>query len=245
MNQIAEELFDVRSPLMGERYKAKIAFVSPQSRRNSFESEPRCFLGISLENRNFTPNRFHSIVEWAARRFEHCGILIGDHIHRITLQSTRNMPEDAARDEALRLGREFMEKSTVMLDAYRHDTNFQYITCSEIQSSAECKQLYSRLCDFFLEHADFRESVEKFGRNYHRHEWDNLSEAQQKQRLEFSSQYFLEEFSVFACLVRKGFKVMAYPGAFSTLAEIAAGDFPGVLEELQQLTVVSLQLKRR
>ncbi|MCS7636084.1 hypothetical protein N0390_26295, partial [Pseudomonas aeruginosa] len=46
-------------------------------------------------------------------------------------------------------------------------------------------------------------------------------------------------------LVRKGFKVMAYPGAFSTLAEIAAGDFPGMLDELQKLTVVSLQLKRR
>ncbi|HHN0681397.1 TPA: hypothetical protein ACRMGX_005112, partial [Pseudomonas aeruginosa] len=80
---------------------------------------------------------------------------------------------------------------------------------------------------------------------YHRHNWEKLSEEQQRHRLDFSSRYFLEEFSVFACLVRKGFKVMAYPGAFSTLAEIAAGDFPGMLDELQKLTVVSLQLKRR
>ena len=66
MNLIAED-FSTRSLLAGERYKAKIAFVSPHTRRNSFEDEPKCFLGVSLENRNFTPNRFHSMVEWAAR----------------------------------------------------------------------------------------------------------------------------------------------------------------------------------
>lgn len=244
MNLIAED-FSTRSLLAGERYKAKIAFVSPHTRRNSFEDEPKCFLGVSLENRNFTPNRFHSMVEWAARRFEKCSILIGDHIHRITLQSTRDMPEEDARREAVRLGDAFMEESRLIVDAYRHATDFQYITCSEIQASTECKDFYSSLRNYFLEHSGFRDSVEKFGRNYHRHNCEKLSEEQQRHRLDFSSRYFLEEFSVFACLVRKGFKVMAYPGAFSTLAEIAAGDFPGMLDELQKLTVVSLQLKRR
>ncbi|MDO7925195.1 tRNA-dependent cyclodipeptide synthase [Pseudomonas sp. KFB-139] len=231
--------------LSGERYKAKIAFVSPHARRNSFEQESQCFIGVSLENRNFTPTRFQSMVEWAARRFEKCGILIGDHIHRLTLQSTRNMSAETARSEALKLGSEFMEESQIILDAYRHCTDFHYLTCSDIQGSTEYENFYSLLKAFFLEHPGFRESVETFGRNYHRHQWSQLSEEQQRECLEFSSQYFLEEFSVFACLVRKGFRVMAYPGAFSTLAEIAAGDFPGVLDELKELTVVSLQLKRR
>ncbi|VEE49298.1 tRNA-dependent cyclodipeptide synthase [Pseudomonas fluorescens] len=182
MNLIAED-FSTRSLLAGERYKAKIAFVSPHTRRNSFEDEPKCFLGVSLENRNFTPNRFHSMVEWAARRFEKCSILIGDHIHRITLQSTRDMPEEDARREAVRLGDAFMEESRLIVDAYRHATDFQYITCSEIQASTECKDFYSSLRNYFLEHSGFRDSVEKFGRNYHRHNWEKLSEEQQRHRL--------------------------------------------------------------
>ncbi|MGC8385106.1 tRNA-dependent cyclodipeptide synthase [Pseudomonas aeruginosa] len=110
--------------------------------------------GRQPENRNFTPNRFHSMVEWAARRFEKCSILIGDHIHRITLQSTRDMPEEDARREAVRLGDAFMEESRLIVDAYRHATDFQYITCSEIQASTECKDFYSSLRNYFLEHSD-------------------------------------------------------------------------------------------
>ena len=58
-----------------------------------------------------------------------------------------------------------------------------------------------------------------------------------------SSQYFLEEFAVFACLQRRGTKVMVYPGSFSTLAEIANGDHAAAPHELKDLTVVSLCLR--
>lgn len=38
---------------------------------------------------------------------------------------------------------------------------------------------------------------------------------------------------------------MIYPGSFSTLTEIADGKYPNILQELKELTVVSLQLKKR
>jgi tRNA-dependent cyclodipeptide synthase len=71
------------------RYRTKIDFVSPQNRRDTFELEYECFLGVSLENRNFEPARFHSLLEWVSRRFSKCKILIGDSIHRLTLESSR------------------------------------------------------------------------------------------------------------------------------------------------------------
>ncbi|MFK0271635.1 tRNA-dependent cyclodipeptide synthase [Pseudomonas asiatica] len=230
---------------LGERYKAKISFVSPHTNRNNFEQEPQCFLGVSLENRNFTPNRFDAMLEWASRRFEKCLILVGDHIHRITLQSTRSMPEAMASQEALRLGRVFMQESQPTLDAHCHCTDFQFITCLEIQKSKEWLNIYTLLNEYFLQNSHFRESVEKFGRNYHRHNWHSLTDEQRKLRLDFSCQYFLEEFAVFAYLLKRGVKTMVYPGAFSTLSEIANGLYPNVPGELQKLTVVSLQLKRR
>jgi tRNA-dependent cyclodipeptide synthase len=244
MISIAEDT-DATTLLASERYKAKVAFVSPLSKRHDFEKESTCFLGVSLENRNFTKKRFHAIVEWAARRFDTCIVLVGDHIHRLTLQSLGSLTEDVARSRAEALGRDFMRENSCTIDAYRHLSDFSYVTCTQIQASNEYAQFHAGLQDYFRSHSAFRESVEGFGRNYHRHLWERLPEQERKRRLGLSCAYFLEEFAVFACLAKRGCKVMAYPGAFSTLAEICAGQFPGILKELQQLIVVSLQLKRR
>jgi tRNA-dependent cyclodipeptide synthase len=73
------------------RYRAKIDGVSPASRRDTFEQHEECFLGISLENSNFVRAKLAGIVEWIARRFARCTVLVGDSIHRITLEATRGL----------------------------------------------------------------------------------------------------------------------------------------------------------
>ena len=233
------------SSFRGDRYRAKVAFVSPVARRNSFEDETECFLGVSLQNRNFMPNRFHALTEWAARRFPRCRVLIGDRIHRITLETTLGMPPAVALTEATRLGQDFMDEHRALLDSYADRTVFDYVTCGEIQDSEVFRRHFGAIRDYFDRVPAFRASVETFGRNYHRHDWEQLTADERAWRLECSSRYFLEEFAVFATLVGQGTRVMVYPGSFSTLAEIADGAFPGILPELEQLTVVSIQLKRR
>ncbi|MFC0693583.1 tRNA-dependent cyclodipeptide synthase [Paraburkholderia humisilvae] len=227
------------------RYRAKIDFVSPPTRRDTFELERECFLGVSLENRNFEPARFHSLLEWVSRRFTKCKILVGDGIHRLTLESRTRMPATEARDRALRLGREFMRENRDILALYRSITQFEFITCSEIQQTSEYSAHHQAISDYFLDTPEFRESVERFGLRYHRGDRNTLSEAEQNYRLNISSSYFIEEFSVFACLVNRGITVMVYPGSFSTLAEIADNRFPGVSKALESLCVVSLHFKKR
>ncbi|MGW1197557.1 tRNA-dependent cyclodipeptide synthase [Streptomyces sp. NPDC002536] len=227
------------------RYKAEIGFVSPRTSRETFEQHDTCFLGVSLENSNFTMPKLASMVKWISRRFAHCTVLIGDSIHRITLESTRAMAPEQARDTALHLGRQFMTDARQVFDDHRQSTDFTYLTCSEVQNWETCADFHDRLHKFFADDDAFRSSVESFGRSYHSKRSAGLTEAEQEQRIRMSSDYFLEEFAIFACLRRLGLPVMVYPGSFSTLSEIARGLHPDAPQELRDLIVVSLHLKGR
>lgn len=245
--KLAEPLIDSSTPgkISATRYRAKVDFVSPQSRRDTLELENECFLGVSLGNRNFEPARFHSLLEWVSRRFSKCKILIGDSIHRLTLESCSRIPVEEAHDRARGLGRDFMEENRALIAGYQSITRFEFITCHEIQQTPEYHAHHRAITDYFRHSPAFRGSVESFGLRYHRNNWDMLSEEEREYRLNNSSSYFIEEFAIFSCLVNRGITVMVYPGSFSTLAEIADNKFPGVSNELESLCVVSLHFKKR
>jgi len=227
------------------RYRAKIDFVSPQSRRTAFQLEQECFLGVSLENRNFEPARFRSMLDWISRRFSKCKVLVGDSIHRLTLESCSDTSAQDARERALQLGRDFIEKNRDIIAGFQSLTRFQFLTCHQIQQTPEYSAHHDAIDNYFQRSMTFRESIERFGLRYHRDNWSRLSEAEREYRLTNSSRYFIEEFAIFACLVNQGITAMVYPGSFSTLAEIADNKFPGVSKELESLCVISLHLKKR
>ncbi|QEU97084.1 tRNA-dependent cyclodipeptide synthase [Streptomyces kanamyceticus] len=233
------------APTRRTRYKAEIASVSPESSRNTFERRDTCFLGVSLENSNFTTAKLTSMVKWISRRFDRCTVLVGDSIHRLTLQSTQGMAPECARERALALGRRFVEDAGQVFDEYRESTDFTFLNCNDVQKREEYAQFHNKLLAFFDENEEFRSSVESFGRAYHRKRAEGVSADDLEKRIRMSSDYFLEEFAVFACLKEQGLPVMVYPGSFSTLSEIAKGQHPGAPEELRDLVVVSLHLKGR
>ncbi|MFI6642545.1 tRNA-dependent cyclodipeptide synthase [Streptomyces sp. NPDC050504] len=233
------------APTRRTRYKAEIASVSPESSRNTFEQHETCFLGVSLENSNFTTPKLTSMVKWISRRFGRCTVLIGDSIHRLTLESTQGLPPASARERALELGRSFVETERNVFEEHGESTDFTILTCSEVQAGERYTEFHGKLRAFFDEDESFRSSVESFGHAYHRKRADGVSEADLEKRIRMSSDYFLEEFAIFACLKEQGLPVMVYPGSFSTLSEIAKGEHPGAPEELRDLAVVSLHLKGR
>ncbi len=232
-------------PTRRTRYKAEIASVSPVTSRTTFEQYDTCFLGVSLENSNFTTAKLTGMVKWISRRFARCTVLIGDSIHRLTLESTCGMAPEDALDHALELGRQFAETERRVFDEWGASTDFTFLNCSDVQHRREFAEFHDELRTFFAKDEVFRSSVESFGRAYHRKRSHGISEAEWENRIRMSSEYFLEEFSVFACLKRQGLPVMVYPGSFSTLSEIARGEHPGAPEELRDLIVVSLHLKGR
>lgn len=225
------------------RYRATIDGVSPLVRRDSFEREPQCFLGVSLENANFSTAKLTGIVEWISRRFPRCTVLVGDRIHRITLETTRGIAGDEALAAALALGAQFLSDQAPVFERFSKETAFEFITCDSVQKTPAYLAYRDQMQRLFEDDSAFRTSVEAFGRRYHDKHSASVSAEERKRRVDLSSQYFLEEFAVFACLQQRGLGVMVYPGSFSTLAEIAAGAFPEAPEELKAMTVVSLCLR--
>ncbi|NEQ35428.1 MAG: tRNA-dependent cyclodipeptide synthase [Okeania sp. SIO3I5] len=244
-----EQLNNSKSPtseiITRTQYRTKIDSVTPLSARNNFEQFDSSFLGVSLENSNFQPAKLKAMVEWISRRFSHCLVLVGDSIHRINIEITRSLAPETALIEALEIGRTFLREQEHIFNGFGEKTQFTFKTCNEIQTWEDYAHFFQCLQMFFESNAKFRASVEGFSRNYQMRQSSNISDALLEYRIRRSCDYFLEEFAIFACLQRRGFSVMVYPGTFSTLAEIVNGDYPELFEEIKQLIVVSLHFKKR
>ena len=238
------DVFDFKlTPL----FKATKESVSPVSQSLVFEDQESCFFGISLENNNFIRPKLLSSLKWISDRFSKCTVLIGDSIHRITIQTRQNVESDNALEQALTLGKKFTFNEESSFKRFSDKTEFQFIYCSEIQSSQDYKQYYLQLRKLYNEDEKFKDSVRHFGISYNkkRLKRGEIDESVFWETVEASSTYFLEEFAIFCCLQSQGLNVFIYPGTFSTLKEIADGKFPKAPIELQNLTVVSLLLKKR
>lgn len=227
------------------RYKAKIDFVSPLRNRNAYQNIEIPFFGISLENSNFVPAKLLASLEWISKKYKKCYVLVGDSIHNITLKSREKISDDEAYKKAISLGQDFIKNNKDFFDRYRKFCDFKFILCSEIQSKHEYRDYYKSLKNFYHNDDDFRKSVRDFGNKYHSKKKSNLSLEAHDCLISSSSEYFLQEFAVFCCLYKSGLKSMIYPGSFSTLAEIAEGDHPGAPEELKNMTIISLHIKKR
>jgi tRNA-dependent cyclodipeptide synthase len=226
-------------------YKAKVSFVSPISRRESYETVSYPFFGISLQNSNFIRPKLLASLEWICNRFKKCSVLIGDSIHRTTLQNNESLTEKEALDKALFLGKSFLQNELYIFEKFSSRCSFDFIFCSEIQAFPDYVQYYNLLQNLFSSNEVFRNSVISFAENYHVKHKDLVSLTKWEKLISNSCNYFLEEFAIFACLKIRGREAMIYPGSFSTLSEIAAGQHPEALEELKNLIVISLHIKKR
>lgn len=227
------------------KYKAKVNFVSPLYNRDEFDKHENCFFGVSLENSQFTRSKIMASLEWIGKRFSSCFVLIGDSIHRITLEVNEGLNSVEANDKALFLGHEFLYREKSIFRKFEGSCKFNFIFCSEVQNYPDYSEYYISLKNLFEQDESFQTSVKSFSKNYHRKKKSQLEKEQWEYQIDKSNQYFLEEFAIFACLVKRNVPVMIYPGSFSTLTEITEGKHPNILQELKELTVVSLQLKKR
>jgi tRNA-dependent cyclodipeptide synthase len=228
-------------------YRAKIDAVSPEGKRATFEAENiSCFLGVSLENSNFSSAKLAAILEWISRRFRHCTVLVGDSIHRITLESTKGLEGADSLERAYALGREFIEEREPVFRMFEDLTQFSFLTCGQVQAWPAYGAHHSDLLKLYHSDPSFRESVDRFGTQYHSKHSAHLSLEEVAHRIRRSAAYFLEEFAIFACLKQElGLGVMVYPGSFSTLSEIARGEHPAASPLLKELVVVSLHMRGR
>jgi tRNA-dependent cyclodipeptide synthase len=227
------------------KYRAKINSVSPKSNRYTFANEnTACFFGVSLENSNFIRPKLMASLEWVVKHFKKCTILIGDSIHRITLETVNKFDKTKSLNTALTLGREFLQREKAIFKKYSKNCEFDFLLCSEIQAHKEYDIFHKNIKNIFESNKDFRDSVKLFGEKYHIKRRNFLTINEWNYYIQRSCDYFLEEFSIFAT-IQKNLPVMIYPGSFSTLTEISEGKYQEAPNELKNLIIVSLQLKQR
>lgn len=229
------------------QYRGKVRRVAPESARGRLREIRRCFLGVSLENENFEcDQRLRGTLRWIGRHFNECLVLVGDWVHRHTLQIRNpNLDPGAAEEAAIRLGERFMSEKRAVFDEFSRTCQFEYLTMAEVARGASFEQYHAQMTELASQSADYSRALRSFADEFvGRRPGDDTSQVRSAENVERSMAYLLEEGAIFACLERRGWPVMVYPGSIDPFIAIADGEFPEAPQELQRLISVSLKFRR-
>ncbi len=225
------------------KYKIEIAQIFPVMKKESLNDYGHCMLGFSLQSQSFTPAKLAGLVEWIARHFSECSVLIGDGIHRITLE-INGTPVKYALNRALRMGRESIDRDAIIFNRHQHECRFNIISSYELQQQDSYHFYHQALIKLFEEDEKFRQSVRSFAGDF-----VGSRLQQEPERFEYYTQmscdYLLEEVAITALLLKSGVFVFVYPGTLTIMQELSQGLHPGAPEEFKNLVSVNLRQKRR
>lgn len=244
------KLSDIREDIRintKSKYHVLVNEVSPEIERHKLEDYDSCFLGISLENPSFSTVKLIAMTDWIAKRFRSCKVLIGDSLHRLTLQiDHRDLTERQALTQALLLGKAYINTELAVFDRHLNTCTFEFIYCSEIQQLNNYQEYYEIFQDLCQNNVKLAEAVNTFSLEFvRRHLEINRSCISDHDFLEICRQYLLEELAIFACLFESHLCPILYPGSLSIFEEIAKGEHADVPACLQNMIYVSLRFKRR
>ena len=127
------------------RYRALLRAVYPKSARQELKNYESCILGLSLESENFSTSKLVAITDWISKHFKKCTVMIGDSLHRITLQTDRGLPENKALNKALLIGREYIDRESLVFERHADTCPFDIVLSSEIQKRDDYVEYYEKI----------------------------------------------------------------------------------------------------
>ena len=89
------------------------------------------------------------MLDWVSRHYKSCVVLIGDSIHRYTLE-IKGVDKNYAYDKALRLGREAIDTNNPVFQSYSERCNIHVVLCSQVQTTVEYYKHYAILRIFYI-----------------------------------------------------------------------------------------------
>ncbi|QMV17016.1 tRNA-dependent cyclodipeptide synthase [Vibrio spartinae] len=225
------------------QYKGEIQQVSPKIRRDHLKSKPKCFVGISLSNPSFLGAKFEGLINFIANRHHECTFLLGDYIHRLTLQISEGLAEDEAKKTALQMGEEYIERHRNLLEKNHPQLSLNFIKGSHICHNERVQSYLDHLRREYHDNSEFKLAVNRFSGKFIARA---MSENELTERaISLSSQYVLEELAETCFMIHAGHEVLIYPGSLAIFEQIADGHFPHLPEEFNALINVSVRLKKR
>lgn len=221
------------------RYKAQLAKLSPSTL--DLGQHRRCMLGISLGTHNIEGARLEAVLEWISANFQHCAVVVGDSVYRLTL-ALQGMDTDTALSRALADGRAFEASYAPLFRQYAARCRFEWLPLSKVAEDPRFPVHLETLQTLYAADAGFRSSVQDFARAYlHRGEDREVSEV----ALHTTRDYLIEESALFACLREQDWPILVYPGSIDSIIDLCEGRFPGAPEPLTRLAFAALEVKRK
>ncbi|WP_086929701.1 tRNA-dependent cyclodipeptide synthase [Agarilytica rhodophyticola] len=226
------------------RYKAEVRTCVPAEARADISTYKSCFVGISLENPSFIGSKLASIVDWISNRFSDCTFLLGDNVHRLTLQIRKDLGAEDSLNHALGLGDYYLRTHQHILKNTKTGKPFKVIRGAEIYDNCSVIKYHEALQTLFKEQESFREAVRGFARQFilRAESFDILAT---ENAVNLSCRYVLEELAETCYMISLGHNTLVYPGSLAIFEQISEGCFVGLPKELDKLVNIGLRLKRR
>lgn len=231
-------------------YRAQVQSFPSQIKRSDLDrhiqSLGKCFVGISLQNPNFIGNKMRSVVDWISKRFPECNFLLGDHVHRLTLQIRQELAEENSYNNALGLGDLYLRTHRKILTGENKNLYTEIIRGSEIYSTNEVAHFRSLLRECYDNNLEFSSALEQFATLFIMRGLDSPpnKECANWQR-KLSTQYVIEELAETCYMISKGYNILVYPGSLAIFEKISEGCFKKLPVELNSLVNIGLRLKRK
>lgn len=225
-----------------KRYRASLKSVVPKADLEELRKIGKCLLGVSLGSSRFEGAQLEGSIEWISENFKSCGLVVGDHIYRLTLQLLHGLEPEQARQRAIEVGQEFIQTYAPLLRQYSHDCIFEFIPMSATVKSPNYLPYLETLQQLHRNSSEFQASVLAFSELYLGR---GEKEVHSTRAVEISQAYLMEEAALFACLQEQGWNCLVYPGSIDSIADLVCGKFPQAPSPLQKLTFASLDLRQK
>ncbi|TAE54075.1 MAG: tRNA-dependent cyclodipeptide synthase [Nostocales cyanobacterium] len=226
------------------KYGIGIEEIVPESAKQELENYEHCFLGVSLESDQFSTTKFVAMADWISKHFKKCTLLIGDSIHRITMQINQGLTEYQAINKSLIIGREYIYNASYIFERYAAHCEYDVIFFSDIKKTADYLKYYEQLQCCVRQDENFYNLLQFCAKEFILRHFEEKNENFDLY-IKMSCQYLLEEIAIFACLVKYGLSIVIYPGSLGIFQELVLGNYPDIPDCLKHIIYVYLRLKRR
>ncbi len=226
--------------IIPKTYHVRGRHFAPSTARANIKAHRKCFLGFSMENASFEPAKVKGMVDWINKNFDQCQVLIGDSIHRNTLQINHGISEEEALKRSMNMAQGITEEYLDLFMNMSNHCTFDYLFCSEVQLFEEYKEYHEAFCELVHSNVDFAAAVHEFSKYFVNRRGEN-----NKDFLRLSSAYLLEELAIFTCIAERGWTVFVYPANLGLFQDIANGRYLDVPAPLKSLINIQLDVRSR
>lgn len=191
-------------------YQCEVVQTYPRNRFKEAVSRGRCILGISLANPDCEGERLGSLLRWLTANFQDCGLLLGDLLHRHTIECYEGLDPRDANSEAEARGANWLARNSRVLGPHR----VQIIRWREVVGKKLFHDCEHRVANAFDRDNTLGKALDQDAAGFvsRRLRDGTLSSDLETAGMAASKAYLLEEAAVYMALAENGWTVDAYPG---------------------------------